>query len=71
MAEIDEGGAAFPGTGQYGEDILIHPGMTLRDWFAGQALNIILRDKKWVPSTWAKDAYTIADEMLSARNAKP
>jgi len=42
MADRDEGGSAFPTTLQRNGngDVLQYaePGMTLRDWFAGQAL---------------------------------
>jgi hypothetical protein len=52
----------------------IHPltigGMTLRDWFAGQAImgmvqdyNDTAREAKW----YAADAYDIADAMLAER----
>lgn len=63
------GGAAFPWR-KYDKT---RPGMTLRDWFAGQALSaLILEDKK---SERANDilaniAYDIADSMLSARNTE-
>jgi hypothetical protein len=51
--------------------------MTLRDWFAGQALaSLPLRDWGHFPSdkakiaAWASGAYVIADAMLAER-AKP
>ncbi|WP_439538722.1 hypothetical protein [Sphingomonas sp.] len=47
-------------------------GMTLRDYFAGQALPVVVallgRDVG-TADTLAKDAYTIADAMLAARGA--
>ncbi len=48
-------------------------GMTLRDWFAGQAVNEIARSRRLQESwTWpmneiAADAYAMADAMLAAR----
>lgn len=35
----DDGGSAFPHTNSIG---VLHPGMSLRDWFIGQALCGIL-----------------------------
>lgn len=51
-------------------------GMTLRDWFAGQALCSIPlrnwdaenRDPSEVISAWAKSSYAIADAMLAERS---
>ena len=43
---------------------------TLRDWFAGQALTVLLHDigsSGWSESLTAKAAYCIADAMLKAR----
>lgn len=45
-------------------------GMTLRDYFAGQALNGFLSSPKLTngqPGVLAMDAYAIADAMLSER----
>lgn len=56
------------------------PGMTLRDWFAGQAmvamfavnrdyLERVSQDKYFpITAASARDAYAFADAMLSARN---
>ena len=61
---------AYPGTMYYNNHSISHPGMTLRDWFAGQALD-------WAAlSTFsnhrAKDvagrAYELADAMLAERS---
>lgn len=44
-------------------------GMTLRDWFAGQALagrNVSRQYRTW--EDMAADAYEIADAMLAARS---
>ena len=61
---MKDGGQAFP-SGEYF-------GMTLRDWFAGQALAGIYAGKAWEsivlrdnPEAWA---YRIADAMIAERN---
>jgi hypothetical protein len=44
--------------------------MSLRDWFAGQALNGMLSGPDNVgaaPSEYASDAYLYADAMIAAR----
>lgn len=51
-------------------------GMSLRDWFAGQALaGMPLADPRALrlikPSDYAAKAYEMADAMLAARRAKP
>ena len=69
---IDTGGAAFPFAAEYG-----HPaacgGMSLRDWFAGQALAGMLGGEPGshlMFSTAAAGAYEYADAMLKAREGK-
>jgi len=43
-------------------------GMTLRDWFAGQALaGLLAGDPNYLPGEYASRAYVIADEMLDER----
>jgi len=53
---------AFPGGG-------LQDGMSLRDWFAGQAVVGLLAqtDKALPADTFAQNAYTVADAMLEAR----
>jgi hypothetical protein len=71
----DDSGPAFPLPDQYtpqGTPVMQgHPGMTLRDWFAGQALAGILSDPNIhgpsVLSIVPREAYEIADAMLSER----
>jgi hypothetical protein len=72
MAKIDSG-SAFPITNGKYEDC--SPGMTLRDWFAGQALTL-LGHRSWAHldlddgeliNVWAVNAYNLADAMLKAR----
>ena len=56
----------------------IHPGMTLRDWFAGQALSQVLEVMRREPAfdpersllLAAKGAYIIADALLDARKVQ-
>ncbi len=71
--KIDNGGPAFPvtfeGGGNNGESPAYFEGMTLRDWFAGQALAKSTRGI-WDSHKYddvAKRAYGIADAMISAR----
>lgn len=75
MSATPDGGAAFPRTGIPGEYGMVDPGdkgMSLRDWFAGQALNGLVsqpddrscpRDRvnaaeqeEWIQSIRAHDA---------------
>jgi hypothetical protein len=81
MSERNDGGPAFQHEADYvrndkgGFDLLIehHPGMTLRDWFAGQALTGIVYSLKSSGITerdipkMATDCYFVADAMLKAR----
>lgn len=64
-----DGGPAFPGEvfeNERRERLVMQPGMSLRDWFAGQALaatalrHINIAD---MPSV----AYSLADKMLAER----
>ena len=81
---IKDGGAAFP-LPPYSSSCLEPPrpnlGMTLRDFFAGQAIVAIFSsprtideinkiDQDFAVST-ALGAYDIADAMLAAREARP
>jgi hypothetical protein len=70
----DNGGAAFPRPfSAIHEDAMFHAqsGMTLRDWFAGQALAGVLASwpegEKVRPQVVAPWAYEFADAMLAAR----
>ena len=92
MSEINDGGAAFPGmqcTEGHGEYIpammpngdsawiKIAPGMSLRDWFAGMALQGICQSSQSAQYDTQKDywfnaskrAYGYADAMLAARES--
>lgn len=69
--KIEDGGPAFPvpdeGQG-WGA-----AGMTLRDWFAGQALAGMLADPNvpGKPRQTSEAAYELADAMLAARAKEP
>lgn len=75
MAKIDDGGPAFPMTAVYdqeGRGIMEGAsGMSLRDWFAGQALPQCMKDLKLdSDKNKALAAYQMADAMLVARKAR-
>ena len=72
MSSKDTGGQAFPcferGSAGVGPLDLTDPGMTLRDYFAGQALAGRLADSSTPFDIFAaRYAYRIADIMLEAR----
>ena len=56
--KIDDGGPAFPNP--YYSDV---DGMSLRDWFAGMAMQIVFGE----PEEIANSAYELADAMLTKR----
>lgn len=71
------GGYAYPLPPQH-SGYALHAGMTLRDWFAGQALAGLLAfspdgcdvDGQIDPPYAADVAYTYADAMLAVRNRR-
>ena len=80
---LKAGGPAFPSSSELGEGITSSfMGMTLRDYFAGQAIIGIMSDEGILDGfkenskrngtlfTWelSVGAYEIADKMLEARN---
>jgi hypothetical protein len=79
----NDGGPAFPspvGERADGSPVYYSDGMTLRDYFAGQALSGIAlwnrgQGGSFVNADDAKDAgvlaYQLADAMLAAREVKP
>lgn len=83
MTKREDGGPAFPVHGGYdGDDPrngILGGGMTLRDWFAGQALPGVVRqcanDLSFgmpdgissIEELFARNSYRIADAMLKAR----
>ena len=72
----NDGGAAFPisvALHKSGDVIYGTDGMSLRDWFAGQALAGLTngaRGTGWRKSELAKDAFAFADAMITAREGK-
>ena len=71
VTDEDDQELAFPGTDARG---FVSTGMTLRDWFAGQALAglwpTIMIDRKYLDDDayeCAIAAYKIADAMMEAR----
>ena len=76
MSEPDDGGPAYPSgksekTG-YENTLPYYEGMTLRDWFAGQALSGMLDRAYGIKcEIIAARSYEMADAMLAARNNLP
>lgn len=70
MTKPYDGGPAFPTVA--GQTVYSH-GMTLRDWFAGQALAGLSSPPdatgswSWQAKAAAREAYRMADAMLEAR----
>lgn len=73
---IEDGGTAFPSRIMYRDSQgidheIVNMGMSLRDWFAGQALSGLIGhvDKFGVdaPAVAAEAAYEAADAMMAAR----
>ena len=70
MMAHDKSGTAFPFViEEEGCITHIHYGMSLRDWFAGQALAGFAVGH--LPELCASLAYQYADAMLAARKVKP
>jgi len=73
--EIEDGGSAFPET-HYGFNSMgdIHsigfPGISLRDYFAGQALTGYLARVHCHPGEAVNEAYFFADEMIARRQKR-
>jgi hypothetical protein len=68
MNTPQDGGPAFPCGFHPEGNSADQFGMTLRDWFAGQAL--AGAELNMPPSLTAADCYALADAMLEARKAK-
>jgi hypothetical protein len=65
---IDDGGPAFPKPDC--AELGAQPGMSLRDWFAGQALAGMMASDECASDSFedtAPSAYRLADAMLAAR----
>lgn len=66
-----DGGPAFPTPESFsGNHGRVFGGMSLRDWFAGQALQGGILSDTASPTEQAKTAYAYADAMLAARTPK-
>lgn len=76
MTTKDDGGAAFPRAGFEGPEYICEEvdGMTLRDYFAGQALACVYRRFECGSDPMTEDlafqAYAIADAMIAERNGE-
>jgi hypothetical protein len=83
MTDVKDGGPAFGSAATHSRDdgqgsirqIGAHPGMTLRDWFAGRAMQAVVTgflagDQRGdlEHQHTAEAAYAIADAMLAARS---
>ncbi len=73
MTKIDNGGPAFP---PHRNPETHASGMTLRDWFAGQALQGLAAGLNaqeewhgWSSGEFAKEAFELADAMLKERGS--
>ena len=73
MTTKDNGGDAFP----MSTPTDIYPGMTLRDWFAGQAMAGLLAATAHPNSTgpahltdteWAEKAFSLSDALIAERS---
>ena len=72
MSEPDDGGPAFPHSSSPMRGDLTEWGMTLRDWFAGQALAGMLDRTYGIKcEIIATRSYEMADAMIAARNNLP
>ena len=78
MTDRNNGGPAFPikGRGAFDLELVQAEGMSLRDWFAGQALVGITahptNNDAEGGAFFAGEAYRMADAMIAARSeAKP
>ena len=79
MSGINDGGPAFPSEGEgFGDPRYSTPGMTLRDWFAGQTFASIMttahgmgaaskEERAAILKQAAELCYEGADAMLEAR----
>lgn len=68
----DTGGPAFPLAVDFDNKVEWHTGMTLRDYFAAEAMQAFAKKVGWGSDRiWfediAKAAYRMADSMLKAR----
>jgi hypothetical protein len=67
MNDTNTGGPAFPGLHPSSECRYKEEGMTLRDYFAAKAMQVLINGKDIHAA--ASAAYVMADAMLKAREA--
>lgn len=73
MEKLNDGGPAFPTLMKAGDVAVAEGGMSLRDWFAGQALIGLMSDPGLRPSStgefehMARRLFQVADAMLAER----
>lgn len=68
--KINQGGPAFPSSGLITTDGVVFEGMTLREWFAGQAMRMLLDEDPFDDLNYkaiARHAYNLADAMIQGR----
>lgn len=70
MVDHDNSDTAFPSHGTMGE--VVERGMSMRDYFAAQAMPAMISmcqypDGTWNEDTVAQNAYALADAMLAER----
>jgi len=70
MTQKNDGGPAFPGFDPKSESPKPVDGMSLRDWFAGQALAGLasIDENADAPGFISNEAYRISDAMIAARS---
>lgn len=77
MTTRDDGGPAFPPNAGWRDNDPAAHGMSLRDWFAGQALVGLMSDPGMRPDNldefthMAARLYQVADAMIAARKQEP
>lgn len=68
MNTVNDGGPAFPNVPSDPGYSQWDRGMSLRDWFAGQALaGLAAAGRQATPKSWGENCYALADAMISAR----
>lgn len=66
----ETGGPAFAASGHPGQQFVQQEGMTIRDYFAAQAMQGIASNPEFTHWSWevsAEEAYKYADAMIAAR----
>jgi hypothetical protein len=72
MSNTNTGGPAFPDGTKNEWGHALNSGMTLRDYFAGKAMQSYMHEEIWSADIYklaAKCSYEVADAMLKARDA--